>query len=282
MCSPIVEASAHQHRARSDPVSPGRRAFLRTSALVAAGAVVSVAGPSPAIARPRKPKRTMDLTHHLVRTFPSFLGPQAVFDQVLTDFATAGFFSKEWTLAEHIGTHVDSPGHFDEGNRLVDDLTAEDLIAPIVVIDIKRRAMDDPNTTVEPEDLIVFERRHGRIPSRALVCMDSGWSEKVGNGDEFRGGAGFPDLNFPGFSIEATEWLAANRDPVGIGVDTMSLDPGNSMTFDVHFGFLATGRYGVENLTNLHRIPPRGAVGFVGPIPWEEGSGAPCRVFAEW
>lgn len=224
----------------------------------------------------------MDLTHRLVKTFPSFLGPQAVFDSVLTDFDTAGFFSKEWRLAEHIGTHVDSPGHFDEGNRLVDDLTPDDLMAPIVVIDIQSKAMDNPNAMVEPEDLIAFERGHGRIPSGALVCMDSGWSEKVGDGDEFRGGAGFPDLSFPGFSIEATEWLVAKRDPVGVGVDTMSLDPGNSMTFDVHFGFLGTGRYGVENLTNLDRIPPRGAVGFVGPIPWEDGSGAPARVFAEW
>ena len=282
MCSPIIGAHTHHHPAGSETASPSRRAFLKSSALLAAGAAMVAASPGTAVARPRKPKRTKDLTHRLVRAFPSFLGPQAVFDTVLTDFATAGFFSKEWTLAEHIGTHVDSPGHFDQGNRLVDDLTADDLIAPIVVIDIKEKAMDDPNAMVEPADLISFERSHGRIHNGALVCMDSGWSGKVDNGDEFRGGAGFPDLNFPGFSIEATDWLVTHRDPVGIGVDTMSLDPGNSATFDVHFGFLGTGRYGVENLTNLGQIPPRGAVAFVGPVPWEDGSGAPCRVFAEW
>ena len=110
--------------------------------------------------------------------------------------------------------------------------------------------------------------------------MNSGWDQKVGDGDEFRGGAGFPDLNFPGFSIDATDWLVAHRDPVGIGLDTMSLDPGNSSTFDVHFGFLASGRYGIESLANLSLVPPRGALAFVGPIPWEDGSGAPCRVIA--
>ncbi len=283
MCSPSIGAVAHHHHgSHLAPKSPGRRAFLKTGAALAAGAALTVASPAPAFAFPKKAKRTMDLTHRLVNEFPSFLGPQAVFDEVLTDFDPDGFFSKRWTLAEHIGTHVDSPGHFDQGNRLVDDLTPSDLVAPIVVVDITGKAMSDPNAMVEPEDLVAFERRHGRIPEGALVCMNSGWADKVDDGDDFRGGPGFPDLNFPGFSIDATDWLVAHRAPVGIGVDTMSLDPGDSATFAVHFGFLATGRYGVENLANLGNIPPRGALGFVGPVPWEDGSGAPCRVIAVW
>lgn len=271
MCAPAVTDHQHSHRI-------SRRSFLRGATTLAAA--VTLAPALPAAAFPRRARNAVDLTHRLVRTFPSFFGPQVVFDQVLTDFSTAGFFSKEWTLVEHIGTHLDSPGHFDEGNRLVDDLGASDLVAPIVVIDITAKAASDPNAMVEPSDLMAFERRHGRIPDRALVCMDSGWSAKVGDGDEFRGGGGFPDLNFPGFSIDATDWLVAHRDPVGIGVDTMSLDPGNSGTFDVHFGFLATGRYGIESLANLADIPPSGALAFVGPVPWEDGSGAPCRVIA--
>ena len=283
MCTPAVANHHHHDHDHAGLAVVGRRTFLKSGVVLTAGAALAAAAPAlPAIAFPKKAGRTADLTHRLVKAFPSFFGPQAVFDQVLTDFDPDGFFSKEWTLVEHIGTHVDSPGHFDQGNRLVDDLVPSDLVAPIVVIDITERAAADPNAMVEPDDLVGFERRHGRIPENALVCMDSGWSDKVGDGDIFRGGTGFPDLNFPGFSIEATDWLVANRDPVGIGVDTMSLDPGNSATFAVHFGFLATGRYGVENLANLHTIPPRGALGFVGPVPWEDGSGAPCRVIATW
>ncbi len=67
---------------------------------------------------------------------------------------------------------------------------------------------------------------------------------------------------------------------VGIGVDTASLDPGNSTDFAVHVGFLGAGKYGIENLANLDGVPARGATAFVGPIPWEEGSGSPCRVLA--
>jgi kynurenine formamidase len=166
--------------------------------------------------------------------------------------------------------------------RLVDQMDAAELLAPVVVIDITRKAQDDPNATVDPDDLVRFERRHGRIPDRALVCMNSGWAAKAGDPAEFLGGPAFPEFNFPGFSIEATDWLLQRRNPVGIGVDTVSLDPGNSTTFDVHVGFLGADRYGVENLNNLDQIPPRGANAFVGPIPWEEGSGSPCRVIATW
>lgn len=175
---------------------------------------------------------------------------------------TTGFYSKSWTFPEHIGTHMDAPGHFASGARLVDELTAEELLAPLVVVDIRNKADEDPNAMVEPEDLIAWERRHGRIPDGALVAMDSGWEERYGDPDAFLGGAGFPDLNFPGFSVDATEWLVAHRDPVGIGVDTPSLDPGNSSAFPVHFGFLATDRYGIENLANLGNAPVRnGTVG---------------------
>jgi kynurenine formamidase len=280
MCAPIATADHHVHSAESSrPLT--RRNLLRSSAAIVGGAaVVGASSAAPASAFPKKARRTVDLTHRLVRTFPSFFGPQVVFDDVINDFDTSGFFSKQWTLEEHIGTHIDSPGHFDSGNRLVDELDPSELVAPIVVIDITAKAMDDPNAMVTPDDLVVYERRHGRIPHRALVSMNSGWAQKVADGAAFRGGTGFPDLNFPGFSFDATDWLVTKRDPVGIGVDTMSLDPGNSADFAVHNGFLPTGRYGIESLANLDQIPPRGALAFVGPVPWEDGSGAPCRVIA--
>lgn len=282
MCAPAL-SHLHQHSHGDEQVrSPERRKFLKSGLALGAGAAFAAVSPVlPAAGFPKSAKRVVDLTHRLVKTFPSFFGPQVVFDRVLTTYSD-GFFSKEWTLVEHIGTHMDSPGHFDEGNLLVDAIDPEDLVAPIAVIDITEKAMENPNATVDVEDLIVFERSHGRIPERALVCMNSGWAEKVDDGEAFRGGSGFPDLNFPGFSLDATDWLVMNRNPVGIGLDTMSLDPGNSDTFPVHNEYLATGRYGIESMANLGQIPPRGALGFVGVVPWEDGSGAASRVIATW
>lgn len=259
-----------------------RRGFLRRGAAVAGGALIASLAPAvPAQAARRRNVRTVDLTHRLVKDFPDFYGNEPVISDVVDrDFASDGFYSKSWTFPEHIGTHMDAPGHFAQGAKTVDELTADELVAPLVVIDIRHKVADDPNAMVEPEDLVAWERGHGRIPEGALVAMYSGWDKRVDDGDAFRGGAGFPDLNFPGFSVDATDWLVARRDPVGIAVDTMSLDPGNSTDFAVHFGFLATNRYGVENLRNLGQVPAKGATVFVGAVPWEDGSGGPCRVIA--
>ena len=279
----------HHHATAVGPVEPEprgragftRRSFLKAGAVGMAGLGMATAPLAPALAAGSGRGRGItDLTHRLTTTFPSFLGPQAVSDEVLFEIETSGFYAKRWTFEEHIGTHIDTPGHFSLGMSLVDELDPETLVAPIVVVDIKDKVASDPNATVDPADLVAWERRHGRIPEGALVCMNSGWDTLVGDGDAFRGGSGFPDLNFPGFSIDATDWLIAHRDVVGIGVDTMSLDPGNSSDFAVHIGFLGTGRYGVENLANLDDVPATGALGFVGPIPWAEGSGSPCRVLA--
>lgn len=281
MCVSATPHAGHHHDHPGDRSSLSRRSFLKTGAAGAVGMGLALAAPAtPALASHNSRRRVVDLTHRLVKTFPAFLGPQAVFDEVLFTIEDDGFYTKQWTFDEHIGTHIDTPGHFSPGGALVDELDPQTLLAPLVVIDIKRRAAADPNATVQPEDLVAYERRHGRIPRGALVCMNSGWDGKVDDGDAFRGGAGFPDLNFPGFSADAADWLIAKRDVVGIGVDTMSLDPGNSADFAVHVGFLGSGRYGIENLANLDHIPAKGALGFVGPIPWEEGSGGPCRVLA--
>lgn len=272
-----VSAVPHAHH--HGPADPGRRSFLKIGAAAAAGSALATVAPA-LPARAAGHQQVVDLTHRLVKTFPSFLGPQAVFDRVLFEIETDGFYTKEWTFDEHIGTHLDTPGHFSLGMALVDELEPSTLIAEVAVVDISQRARMDANATVEVRDLIAHERAYGRIPEHALVCMYSGWAEKVADGDAFRGGAGFPDLNFPGFSGDAAEWLIRRRNPVGIGVDTLSLDPGNSADFAVHVGFLGSGRYGIENLANLDQIPARGATAFVGPIPWEEGSGSPCRVLA--
>jgi kynurenine formamidase len=177
---------------------------------------------------------------------------------------------------------MDAPGHFVLGGRLSPDITPQELIVPIVVIDISERAAANPDAVVTVDDLQRFERGHGRIPEGALVCMSSGWASRVHDPLAFKGGPSFPNYHFPGFSLDAAAWLVQHRDVTGIGVDTLSLDPGDSMTFPVHVNFLATDRYGLENLNNLDKIPPRGALAYVGLIPWEEGSGGPCRVIASW
>lgn len=263
------------------------RVDRRTALVGAAGAALAASFPASAFAnggrkRKRHKGRVCDLTHTFKQGFPVFVVGEEPVRETIADYATAGFYAQRWTFGEHSGTHMDVPGHFIPGGRLSPDITPHELIVPIVVVDIRKRAKKDPNAMVEVDDLKRFERRHGKIPRGALVAADSGWARKVDDPDAFKGGPAFPDYNFPGWSLDAALYLAEKRDITAIGIDTMSLDPGNSSTFPVHVNYLATDRYGIENLTGLDSIPPRGATAYVGLIPWEEGSGGPCRVIASW
>lgn len=256
----------------------------RTALIGAAGAVLAASFPARALADGgrRRKGRFCDLTHTFAEGFPVFATGEEPLRETIADYATSGFYAQKWTFGEHSGTHMDAPGHFVPGGRLSPEITLPELVVPIVVINIRKRARSDRNAMVELDDVKKFERRHGRIPKGALVAADSGWASKVGNPAEFKGGPAFPNYNFPGWGEEAALWLAEKRDITGIGIDTLSLDPGNSSTFPVHVKFLATDRYGIENLTGLDCIPPKGATAYVGLIPWEEGSGGPCRVIATW
>ena len=259
--------------------APARRVDRRTVLLGAAGAAVAAALPGAALgARPAK-GRFADFTHVFREGFPVYVGDEPQRETLFT-IPESGFYSQRWTFGEHSGTHMDAPGHFKLGGRLSPQITPQELLVPLAVVDITQKAARDPDAMVTADDLRAYERRHGRIPDGALVAMNSGWAAKLGT-PAYKGGE-LGDYHFPGFANDAAMWLAQERDVAGIGVDTLSLDPGNSTTFDVHVNFLATDRYGLENLANLGGVPPRGALAYVGLIPWEEGSGGPCRVIANW
>lgn len=227
----------------------------------------------------RRGRGIQDLTHVFRERSPVFTGPEPAREDLFT-FASAGFYSQLWTFGEHSGTHMDAPGHFVPGGRKTPDITPRELMVPLAVVDISEKAARDPNAMVTTDDLGRFERRHGRIRRGSLVAMSSGWDAKIGDETAFKGGDAFPNYNFPGWSADAVRWLLERRDISAIGVDTMSLDPGNSATFPVHHLLLGADRYGLENLANLGRVRAQGMTAVVGVVPWEEGSGGPARVMA--
>jgi kynurenine formamidase len=223
-----------------------------------------------------------DLTHELKTSIPPFAPGEEPVREPAATFEVDGYYMQKWTIIEHIGTHVDAPGHFTPGGRLAPDLEPSELIVEAVVVDIADRAARDPDTVVTVDDLRAFERRHGRIPRNSAVLMNSGWGAKIDDADAYRGDNGDGVLHFPGFGAEATEWLLRRRGIRGLGVDTLSIDPGISETFDTHVILTGADRYGLENLANLDRIPRRGATIMVGLIPYEAGSGGQARIFASW
>jgi kynurenine formamidase len=229
--------------------------------------------------RGRRRSRVVDLTHTFTAGFPVYVGA-APTRRTINNYTPDGYYAQEWTFGEHSGTHMDAPGHFVEGGRLTPQLKARELILPVVVIDISQRAASDPDAVVTVDDLRRYERRHGRISRTALVAMNAGWDAKLGT-PEFTGGS-LGDYHFPGFGEDAIDFMIRRDRGAAIAVDTLSLDPGNSATFPVHNKWLAADKYGLENVKNLGKLPPRGATAIVGVIPWQAGSGGPARVLATY
>ena len=262
-------------------------------ALLAGGgaAAVAVAFPGAAEARKRHGKRrgghggkphfgkVTDLTHLFRAGFPVYTGdePSTPHAQELRPrrLLLAGV-----DLRRALGHPRRRSRALRPGAPRVPQLNPDDLLAPAVVIDISERAASNPDAEVEPRDLQRYERRHGRIPRGAVVLMNSGWAAKVNDNAAFKNADSAGVYHFPGFGIDAVEALLERRDIRGIGVDTLSLDPGNSTTFAVHNRLLGAHRYGIENVANLSALRPKGAYVSVGVVPWEEGSGGPCRLLA--
>lgn len=255
----------------------------RAALLGAAGVALAATLPGRALGSTNPTNRLQDLTHVFREGFPMFLGaPPAPDREVVVTVPANGFYGQQWTFWEHTATHLDVPAHFIVDGRQSPEIPLEELVRPLVVIDISARAASDPDAVVLPGDLVAFERRHGRIPRGAVACMYSGWESRVGSEAAYRNVGADGLQHFPGFGKAAVEWLLVERDIAGIGVDTLSLDHGASTTFDTHLTVLGADRYGIENLANLARVPARGATIVVGLVPWEHGSGGPARVFARW
>ena len=285
MCVPGTVEIVRARMELEPPAALESPRLSRRAALFAgAGTALAVAAPGRAVAngRGRARRKLADLTHTFSEEFALFPGAPPTTRATGATIQDDGFYGQRWTLWEHACTHIDAPAHFVANGRTTPQLRLSELVAPVVVIDISERATREPDTVVVGADLRAFERRHGRIPRRAVVCMYSGWERRAASVESYRNADAAGAMHFPGFSKPAVDWLLAERGIRGIGVDTLSLDPGSSTTFDVHLTVLGADRYGIENLRGLKQIPPRGATIFVAVIPWREGSGGPCRAFATW
>ena len=275
MCAPsIIEA------VRRDV---SRRSFLTS---VAGSLVAAVALDQP-LAGQQKPVRlekgfrdVFDLTHTFSSRIPVFPAFKPV--QIRQKFTREkdGFFANEVTFDEHTGTHMDAPVHFVAGTPTADRLPAERFFAPLAVVSIEARAAKDADAMVTVDDLLAWEKAHGRLPRGAFVAMHAGWDARIGDAARFLNKDAKGTMHAPGFSEQAARFLVADRDIVGAGVDTLSLDKAEAQKFVAHLAFLGAGKYGVELIANLGRVPAAGATIIVGAPKHEGASGGPARVYA--
>ena len=196
-----------------------------------------------------------------------------------------GWFYSANTLStpEHGGTHLDAPRHFSEKGRTADEIPLEQLIAPAVVIDVTKEAAADRDYRLTRDAVLAFEKAHGQIARGTVVLLRTGWSRfwpeaRPYLGDDTPGDAS--KLSFPSYGVEAARLLVEERGVAALGIDTASIDYGRSTDFQVHRVAAARNVPGFENLTNLDRLPARGAMVVALPMKIEGGSGGPLRAIA--
>lgn len=226
--------------------------------------------------------KLLDLTHSLNDRSPFWPGENYESFQLRT-IATLeknGVSSKEFSMPEHFGTHIDAPCHFENGQPSVDEIALGDLVAPGVAIDITMPAETDADYRLTVNDLTNWERTHGAIPARAIVLLNTGWGRFWNSNERYRNQDVQGKMHFPGYSAEAARWLIKERDVRGIGIDTLSIDYGPSKDFIVHHIVNGAGRYGLENVANLNQLPPRDFFLIVAPIKITQGTGGPTRILA--
>ncbi len=196
-----------------------------------------------------------------------------------------GFFyaANAFCSPEHGGTHLDAPIHFGENRYTSEQIPLERLVAPAVVIDVAAAAAQNSDYRLTTSDVFEYERMHGPIQPGTIVLLRTGWSRHWPDrrrylGDDTPGDAS--RLHFPSYGEDAARLLVEERGVAALGVDVASIDYGQSRDFLVHRIAAERNVPGFENLTNLHELPPRGAVIVALPVKIEGGSGGPLRAIA--
>jgi kynurenine formamidase len=208
-------------------------------------------------------------------------------ERVFAGTTPAGFFytANNFAAAEHGGTHLDAPVHFAEGRRASDAIPVRQLIGPAVVVDVRDSAARNPDYLVRVADLEAWEAAHGPIPEGAIVLLRTGWAAHwpdraryLGTADT--GAAAVPQLHFPGLDSAAARWLVTARRIAAAGLDTPSIDFGQSSEYWSHRILMAENVPAFENVAALDQLPAKGAWVIALPMKIRGGSGGPLRIVA--
>ena len=232
--------------------------------------------------------RIVDLTYAFDEK--SVYWPTAQQFKLDTDFegmTDKGYFysAYRYSAAEHGGTHLDSPVHFAKGRYTVDELPLQQLMGSAIVIDVTAQVASNPDYLVSVADFENWEKRNGKIAPGTIVLLRTGFGKfypdpKKYLGTEERGAEAVAKLHFPGLDPVAARWITANRSIKAIGLDTASIDYGQSTLFESHRILFEKNVPAFENVANLDQLPAKGFSVIALPMKIKGGSGGPLRIVA--
>lgn len=232
--------------------------------------------------------RVVDLTHAFDDRTVFWPTAEPFKLQKLADGVTPqGYYyaANQFSTAEHGGTHIDAPIHFAQGRNTVDRIPVAQLIGRGVLVDVETRCAANPDYRITAADLQEWEGQHGQIPAGAIVLLRTGWGRRWPDPERYlgtaeRGERAVAKLHFPGLDPAAARWLADNREIGAIGLDTASIDYGQSSTYDSHRILMERNIPALENLANLDQLPATNFRVIALPMKIGGGSGGPLRAVA--
>ncbi|ATB38124.1 cyclase [Cystobacter fuscus] len=254
---------------------------LLALSLVLGATAVQAEGPSLAEAYKALASRKMvDLTHSFSPSTPVWQGfGQATFTTASDpktyrpyNLEKDGFRTTYYSMVGQYGTHVDPPAHFHENGITLDQIPLREMILPLVVLDITPLLGKDPNHAITVQDILDWEKKHGRVPEGSFAALRTDMYKDWGNPERFKR---YP---FPAWSLAAVQFLFEKRKITAIGHE--SLDTDITSTLDAEKWVLGQGRYQIEVMAHLDKVPPTGALIVVTWPKVANGLGFPARAFA--
>ena len=222
--------------------------------------------------------KIVDLTHEMHNDMPYWPGGVPFKLERLVDYNN-GYRLHMFSTGENTGTHVDAPNHFAPGKHSLTDIPINDLIAPVVVIDVADKVAKNNAYEISPADISQWEAKHGKIPAGSVLLAHTGWSKRFTNSKDYINFDSNKVMQFPGFA-PATADVLIDRKIKGVGIDTLSLDHGPSTTFGFHYKILDKDIYQIENVNNIDVLPATGADIVIGVLPIRGGTQAQARIMA--
>ncbi|CAF1001392.1 unnamed protein product [Rotaria magnacalcarata] len=237
-----------------------------------------------------------DLTHSIKSTNPIFPGLTPFnFTQTYTSWGLDGDTNESYFKAlntfitgEHFGTHIDAPYHGSNASWSVEQIPFERLVSiQALIVDVSKKSLRNRNYEIQIEDLNedAMQQANGFYVLLFYTGKSKFWPDQI----TYTGGELREELEFPGLSVQLASYLVNKYSDklVGVGIDTLSIDPGSSKDFRAHRILFKENIYVLENVAELHRVltylSNRRETLFsldVLPMKIEGGTGAPCRIVA--
>jgi len=249
--------------------------------------LLSTACRSPSLASRLAEGKWVDLTYDFDSTTIYWPTAQPFRLTVVSAQRTPGgyyYAANNFAAAEHGGTHLDAPVHFVEKRRTTDQIPLSQLMGLAVIIDVRRQADSSADYRLHQSDITAWEAAHGDIPQDVIVLIRTGWGSRWPDrarylGTTKTGAPGVRELHFPGLDLDAARALVRRRIKA-VGIDTPSIDYGQSKTYQVHRRLFASNVPAFENVANLDQLPITGAYVIALPMKIKGGSGGPLRIVA--